>query len=222
MANYFNGLDRNHPEVLGWTHANVSANMDTAEQRLIGCFVPPERRNGAIAFWTIPAFTDSGQGHAITITARRFPDAPDDTIAGENWKVIHTQGKIGFFDPDAHRVVIGLPIADLLALRAGSLDSEGNIVAFDCDGNFVPYEETIRKDYYDQPIYANKIDLGLLETIGVNDFLDSHEHQSPDELAACHWVAFERTLWIDWNADADAPQIIHPPIGGKYGYGAPF
>jgi hypothetical protein len=213
MANYFNGLDRNHPEILGWTRANVSGNMDTAEQRLIGCDIPPERRIGAIAFWTIPTIPESGQGHAITITVRRYPDAPEDTIAGEHWKVIHTQAKIGFFDPDDHHVVVGLPIADLLALRASRTD---------CEGKFVPYEETISKDYYGQPIYANKVDLGLLETIGVNDFLDSYEFQSPQEMEACHRIEFNRTLWIDWNADPKAARIIHPPVGGKYGYNAPF
>ncbi|MGH0214459.1 hypothetical protein NKY66_11150 [Sinorhizobium meliloti] len=211
-THYFNGLDRNSREVLTWTSANVSANMDVAEQRLIGNSVPPERRNGAIAFWTIPVLPEEGQGHAIVVTARRYPDAPEDTIAGEHWKVISTQGKIGFFDPDGPRVVVGLPIADLLALRAGGLD---------CEGIFVPYEETIHHDDEGRPYFANKIDLTLLEQIGVNDFLDNWEHETPEAKAACDRIAWERTLWIDWNADpADAP-VIHPPIGGKWGYNAP-
>lgn len=191
MTHYFNGLDRNHSEVNSMALANVSGHMDIAELRLIGCMVPPERRNGAIAFWTIPVIPEDGKGHAVVVTVRRFPDADGDTIAGENWKLISAVGKIGFFDPDGPRVVVGLPIADLLALRAGGLD---------CEGIFVPYEETIRQDNEGRLFRANKIDIGLLEIIGVNDFLDNYEHQSPNEIEAYTRIADEREQWMDWNS----------------------
>ncbi|WP_425624885.1 hypothetical protein [Agrobacterium radiobacter] len=213
MPHYINGLDRNSREVLQMTSANISAHMDDAELRLIGRFIPPERRNGAIAFWTVPVLPETGQGHAVVVTIRRFPDAPEDTISGEHWKVISTVAKTGFFDPEDHRLVVGLPIADLLALRAGGLD---------CDGIFVPYEETIRQDDEGRPYFANRIDLELLSVIGVNDYLDNYEFQSPDEIAACQRIEWERTLWIDWNADPEDAPIIHPPVGGKYGYNAPI
>lgn len=212
-THYFHGLDRNNPEVLTWASANISPNMDAAEQRLIGCFVPPERRNGAVAFWTIPVLPEEGQGHAIVVTVRRYPDAPEDTISGEHWKVINTQGKIGFFDPDGPRVVVGLPIVDLKALRAGGLD---------LDGIFAPYEETVEQDDEGRPYFVNKLDLTLLEQIGVNDFVDAWEPETPEAKATCDRITWERTLWIDWNAGPDEAPIAHPPIGGSWGYNAPI
>ncbi|RVH69139.1 hypothetical protein CN198_13810 [Sinorhizobium meliloti] len=207
MTYYFNGMDRTDARA-----ESLIPMMDTAEERLIGCFVPPSRRNGAIAFRTIPVLPEEGQGHAVVVTIRRFPDGPEDTISGEHWKLISTNPKVGFFDPDSERVVIGLPIADLKALRLGGLD---------CEGIFVPYEEVIRHDEQGQPYHANGIDLELLEQIGVNDFLDSWEPETPEAKAECERIAWERTLWIDWNAGPEEAPIQHPPIGGKWGYNAP-
>lgn len=232
MTHYFSGIDRKgristaiHLAARDLTDvpfvSELIQGMDTAEQRLIGCFVPPGRRNGAIATWMMPARDHRTEkripGQFVAVTIRRFPDAPEDTIAGENWKLIDARAITktpSHDDADLERVVIGLPIADLLALRAGGLD---------CDGIFVPYQEAIRQDDQGRQYYANELDLNLLSLMdGVNDFLDSWEPESPKAIEECQRVAWERTLWIDWSAGSAAAPIQHPPIGGTWGYNAPI
>lgn len=231
MTHYFNGIDRKgristaiHLAARDLTDvpfvSELIEGMDTAEQRLIGCFVPPDRRDGAIASWLMPARDHRTEeripGQFVAVTIRRFPDAPEDTIAGENWKLIDARAikkTSSHDDADLERIVIGLPVADLLALRAGGLD---------CDGIFVPYQETIRQDGQGRPFFANGLDLSLLLLMdGVNDFLDNWEHESPKAIEECHRVAWDRTLWMDWNAGSAEAPIAHPPIGGKWGYNTP-
>ncbi len=196
MTHYFNGIDRNNPEAVKMTAANLNGNLDTAELRLIGCFVPPSRRNGAIAFWTVPVLDEANQGHAVVVTARRFPDASGSIIAGENWKVIETMAKIGFFDPDGHRVVIGLPMADLKAMRQGG---------FDCQG-FVPYKEIIRYDSQNQQYRFNGCELNIVDLVGINELLDAWEPDGAEEIEEVLEAQRARDEWVNWPA---APTLAY-------------
>ncbi|TAT69957.1 hypothetical protein [Rhizobium ruizarguesonis] len=188
MSHYFNGLDHNHHAIRHMTAANISAQMDTAEQRLIGCNVPPSRRDGAIAFWTAPILPEEGQGHAVVVTIRRFPDAPEDMIAGENWRVVSIQGKIGFGDPHGDRVVIALPFTDLKAMRAGG---------FNCEG-FIPYEEVIRYDAHGEKYRHNGCHRDISEIIGINELIDVWEPDGPLEIEDLLAAQRARDAWVDW------------------------
>ncbi|WP_173995749.1 hypothetical protein [Agrobacterium tumefaciens] len=112
--------------------ADVIAVMDTAELRLIGCGVPPTRKDGAIASLTIPVRAEDGTeiaGQGVFVIVRRFPDDPAVDVAGNNWRLIEaspttTAGAFGD-DPADSLVVIGLPPEDLKALRAGGDNLSG-------------------------------------------------------------------------------------------------
>ncbi|MBP2443996.1 hypothetical protein JOH51_001435 [Rhizobium leguminosarum] len=144
MPHYFDGLDRNHHVVRHMTAARIGEQMDRAEERLIGCGVPTERRVGAVAYWTAPILPDEDQGHAVRFTIRRFEDSPESMVAGDNWKVVSWVGKIGFQEPDGEDggmpLTIGLPIADLKAMRQAGGSCEGYEI----------YEEQIRFDAYNE------------------------------------------------------------------------
>lgn len=223
MPHYMNGIDRkgrlaaaivraaNELSNIPFVH-EVIEGMDTAELRLIGNFVPPSRRDGAIATWLLPirnTISDTRiPGEFVAITVRRFADADDSTISGENWKLIDTCPVKRIpteNDADLERIRVGLPLADLKVLRNGGLD---------CEGIFFPYEEVIQTDDGGQQHRANGFDtigIDLLEGIdvvgGLNGYLDVWEPKDPeqmDELALADW---ERGLWLNWETREAAPAL---------------
>ncbi|ANL12051.1 MULTISPECIES: hypothetical protein [unclassified Rhizobium] len=172
MPHYFNGLDRNHHAVRNMTAARIAEQMDTAEERLIGCGVPTERRVGALAFWTAPILPEEGQGHAVVVTIRRFEDSPESMVAGDNWRVVSITGKIGFHDPDGERLVINLPYADLKAMRQAGGSCEG----------YEPYEEEICFDAHGERYRRNGCKRILKDILEINELVDTWEPYFPEEV----------------------------------------
>ncbi|NEI66521.1 hypothetical protein [Rhizobium leguminosarum] len=196
MPHYFDGLDRNHHAIRHMTAARIGEQMDTAEERLIGCGVPTSRRVGALAFWAAPILPEEGQGHAVVVTIRRFEDSPESMVAGDNWKVVSLQPKIGFFDPDGERLVINLPFADLKAMRQAGGSCEG------CE----PYEEVIRYDAHNERYRHNGSERNLVGLVDINELVDIWEPYYPEEIME---LATAQHAWDGDLRRYPKPVLVH-------------